>query len=116
MITIYHNPKCGKSRDALKLLAASGLEYTVREYLKQPLTIHELRTLNHKLKIAPLMMIRQGEAIFKENYKDKPLSDEDWLEAMVQHPILMERAVVEDENKAIIARPPEKIFEIISKK
>lgn len=113
MITIYHNPRCGKSREALKLLENSGEKFVVREYLKNPLSVEELIALNKKLNIPPLAMIRQGEEIFKEKYKNLRLSDHELLVAMAQYPILMERAIVENENVAVIARPPEKALTII---
>lgn len=113
MITIYHNPRCGKSREALKLVEASGKPFTVVEYLKTPLDKPALNALAAQLALSPLEMMRTKESIFIEQYKGKSLSDEDYFDAIVAHPILMERAIVSNGDKAVIARPPEKALEIL---
>jgi arsenate reductase len=113
MITIYHNNRCGKSREALKLVEASGQEYKVRSYLTEPLKIDELKKLQQKLGLPAMEMVRTNEAVFKEHYKDQKLSDAAILEAIAQHPILLERAIVEKGDRAVIARPPEKTLEVL---
>ena len=109
----YHNPRCGKSRNALAILKEKGIEPQVVEYLKNPPSKAELTTIIKKLGIAPIDLIRKGERIFKENYKGKNLSDEAWIEAMVEHPILIERPIFINGNKAIIGRPPEDVLTLI---
>jgi len=112
-ITIYHNPRCGKSRAALALLQQRGGALEVVEYLKQPLAKEELRALVRKLKIKPEELVRKGEQIYKERYEGKTLTDEQWLDALARDPILMERPVVAHGDRAAIGRPPEKVLEIL---
>lgn len=113
MITIYHNPRCGKSREALQLVTASGKPFRVVEYLKNPLDKVGLKELASQLSLKPLEMMRTKEPIFIEQYKGKNLSDEALFDAMAAHPILMERAIVSNGTQAVIARPPEKALEIL---
>ena len=108
---LYHNPRCGKSRQALALL--DGKEVEIVEYLKTPLTAEELKSLIAKIGISPLELIRKGEADFKENYKGKDLSDSEWIDAMIKFPKLMERPILEKGDKAIVGRPPEDILVLL---
>ena len=108
---LYHNPRCGKSRCALTLL--EGKEFEVVEYLKNPLTAEELKALINKIGIKPFDLIRKGEADFKENYKGKDLSDDEWIAAMVKFPKLMERPILEKDGKAVVGRPPEDILGLL---
>lgn len=112
MITVYHNSRCGKSRDALKYLEDRNIPFTVVEYLKNTPDEKLLQSLLKKLNIKPQDLIRTKEAVYSEKYKGKTLSDAEWLQAMVTHPILIERPVVVHGNKAVIARPTEKIAEL----
>lgn len=112
-IVIYHNPRCGKSRAALALLQERGIEPKVVEYLKAPLTKEALRTLVKKLGIEPEALVRKGEEIYKERYRDRTISADAWLTAMVEHPILIERPIVERGANAVIGRPPEKVLELL---
>ncbi|TNE82174.1 MAG: arsenate reductase (glutaredoxin) [Bacteroidetes bacterium] len=112
-ITIYHNPRCGKSRQTLQLIQDSGTEPTIIEYLKTPLNKAELTDLIAKLGIPAEQLIRKGESIFKDEFKGKNLSESDWIQAMVDHPILMERPVVVKGTKAVIGRPPELVKELL---
>ncbi|MBO9672223.1 MAG: arsenate reductase (glutaredoxin) [Sphingobacteriaceae bacterium] len=113
MITIYHNNRCSKSRSALAKLENSGKAFEVVYYLETPPNKNELEEIIRKLGIKPLDLIRKGEKVFVENYKGKTLTDEEWIEAMVKHPILIERPVVVSGNRAVIARPADKIQEIL---
>lgn len=113
MITIYHNNRCTKSRCALEELKKSGKDFEVVYYLETPPSKAELKEIIAKLGIKPLELIRKGEKIFTENYKGKILSDDEWIDVMVAHPILIERPIVISENKAVIARPTEKIKAIL---
>ncbi len=111
MIEIWHNTRCSKSRAAYKYLEEKGVEFKVREYLKEPPTKEELKALLEKLKLKPNELIRKKEALFKElNLKEA--SQEELLEAMVQHPRLIERPIVIHNEKAVVARPLEKIEEV----
>jgi arsenate reductase len=107
--TIYHNPKCTKSRAALALLQEHGIEPKVIEYLQTPPTAAELKAIVAKLGIAPEQLVRKGEDVYKANYAGKKLTDAQWIEAMVSHPILIERPIVVTGNRAMIGRPPENI-------
>ena len=113
MITIYHNPRCGKSRDCLAFLETSDKKFEIIKYLETPLTFNELEEIIRKLKINPIELIRKNETIWKENFKGKELTDSEIIQTMVDYPILMERPIVVYKDKAIIARPLEKIKEII---
>lgn len=113
MITIYHNPRCSKSREGLSLLENSGKEFKTVLYIKNELSVKELSDIVKKLNISPIELVRKNESIWKENYKDKNLSDKEIIEIMVKNPKLIERPIVVNENKAVIGRPTEKINEII---
>ena len=113
MITIYHNPRCGKSRDCLAFLETSNKKFEIIKYLETPLSLNELKEIIRKLNINPIELIRKNETIWKENFKGKELTDSEIIQSMVDYPILMERPIVVYNDKAIIARPLEKINEII---
>ncbi|MEH3114240.1 arsenate reductase (glutaredoxin) [Pedobacter terrae] len=113
MITIYHNSRCSKSRCALTELESSGRAFKVINYLETPPSKRELEEIISKLDIKPLNLIRKGEKVFIENYKGKSLNDGEWIDAMIAHPILIERPIVIFGNKAVIARPTEKIKDIL---
>lgn len=112
-LRIYHNPLCSKSRSACALIAENGIVAEVVEYLQIPPSKEELRALLKKLGMKPAELVRQGEAVFKEHYAGRTLTDEEWLAAMVEHPILIERPIVVCGEKAIVARPPEKVLELL---
>lgn len=106
MLKIYHNPRCSKSRQGLAILEESKMPFEIIKYLDQPPTIEELTKLIKTLDISPIQLIRKGEAVWKENYKGKTLTDSQIIEAMAKHPKLIERPIVIDGNKAVIGRPP----------
>jgi len=112
MIEIWHNSRCSKSRAAFKFLEEKGVDFRVREYLKEPPSKQELQELLAKLNLSPSELIRKKEALFKElNLKDA--SQEELLEAMIAHPKLIERPIVIKDDKAIIARPLEEIEKVV---
>ncbi|MBT6746846.1 MAG: arsenate reductase (glutaredoxin) [Flavobacteriales bacterium] len=110
---IYHNPRCSKSRQTLKILTDNGIEPEILEYLIDVPTIEELKTVLKKLGLAPIQILRKGEGVFKEKYKGQDLSDDQWLAAMVENPKLIERPIVINGNKAVLGRPPENVLELI---
>jgi len=114
-VTIYHNPRCSKSRATLKLIEEQGLAPLVIEYLKTPPSIATLKKLLKMLGMKPRDLVRRKEAAFKEaGLNDPGVTDQQVLEAMVENPILIERPiVVVDDSKAVIGRPPEKVLEIL---
>lgn len=113
MIQIYHIPRCGKSRECLALLKDSEKEYQVISYLENAPTFDELTTILKKLNCKPIELVRVKEKIWIENYKGKNLTDKEIVEAMISNPILIERPIVIINSKAVIARPLEKIKEIL---
>ena len=112
-ITIYHNPRCGKSRAALSLLDGKGVAPVIIEYLKAPPSKADLKVLVNKLGIKPEALVRKGEEVYKEKFKDRSLSDEQWLAALAENPILIERPIVVRGERAVIGRPPEKVLELL---
>lgn len=113
-LTIYHNPRCSKSREALELLRGKDTEPTVVEYLKAPPTAEELEKLLNLLGLEPRELMRKGESVYKEAGLDNPALDRKTLiTAMVEHPILIERPIVIANGKAVIGRPPERVLEVL---
>ena len=113
MLRIYHNTRCKKSREGLEILKNSGKDFEIKEYLKEPLSESELEKLIKKLAIAPIQLVRKNEKIWKEEYKDKDLSDKELITVMVKNPKLIERPVVETDDKAVIGRPPSDIEKLL---
>jgi arsenate reductase (glutaredoxin) len=114
-VVIYHNPACTKSRATLALLRANGVEPRIVEYLRDPPSVAELKTIVQKLDIVPAALVRRGEAVFKEKYLGKQLSDDAWLAAMVANPILIERPIVVRGSSAAIGRPPENVQRLLDR-
>jgi arsenate reductase len=113
-VTIYHNPRCSKSRATLQLLKTRGIEPRVIEYLKEPPDAKTLETLLLKLRMKPRDLMRKGEPAYRELGLDDPdLGTDALIRAMVEHPILIERPIVVAGARAIIGRPPEKILELL---
>ena len=114
-LTLYHNPRCSKSRGALELLEARGLTPTVVRYLDTPLTAAQLTDLLRKLNISARQLLRTGEDDYKTlNLADSSLSEDQLIKAMATHPKLIERPILVAGDKAVIGRPPEKILELVS--
>ncbi len=113
MIKIYHNNRCSKSRCGLDILEKSGKDFEVVKYLDDVPSTKELKDIIKLLNIKPIDLVRKNEAIWKENFKNKDLSDSDIIAAMVKYPKLIERPIIINGTKAIIGRPPELILEII---
>ena len=113
MIKIYHNNRCQKSRLGVKFLEKNKLDFEIINYINDPLNMDEIKFLLKKLKIKPIELIRKNELIWKTNYKNKKLSDEEIVMAMVDNPILIERPIIVNGDKAIIGRPTEKISEVL---
>lgn len=113
MIKIYHNNSCSKSRTALKALTESGKPFEVIEYLSDTPSIAELKEIVQKLRCTPHDLIRTNEAIYLEKYKGKTLTDEEWLIAMHENPMLIQRPIIVDGDKAVIARSEDSIKNVI---
>ncbi|MEO8627059.1 MAG: arsenate reductase (glutaredoxin) [Betaproteobacteria bacterium] len=112
-LTFYHNPRCSKSRSALALLQERGVVPRIVEYLQQPPSRETLADLVRLLEIKPEGLVRKGEAIYREQYKDKSLNDEQWIDALAQNPILIERPIAVRGNRAVIGRPPEAVLDLL---
>ncbi|WP_312232969.1 arsenate reductase (glutaredoxin) [Stutzerimonas nitrititolerans] len=113
-LTLYHNPRCSKSRSALELLEGRGLTPTIIRYLETPPTAAELQDVLNKLGIAPRQLLRTGEDEYKQlDLANPDLSDEQLIEAMVAHPRLIERPILVAGDRATVGRPPEKVLEIL---
>jgi arsenate reductase len=113
-VTIYHNPRCSKSRETLKLLGENGIAPDVVEYLKHPPTTEELTAILQKLNLKPRELMRTKEAEYKENgLDDQSLSDAELIEAMIRIPKLIERPIVLANDKAAVGRPPENVLNIL---
>ena len=113
-VTIYHNPKCSKSRQTLELLSAKGITPTIIEYIKNPPTVEKLKEILSQLGIAPRDLMRKKEDTYKElDLGISSLSDKDLIDLMVEHPILIERPIVIANGKAALGRPPEQILDIL---
>ncbi|WP_434037353.1 arsenate reductase (glutaredoxin) [Formosa sp. 4Alg 33] len=113
MITIYHNNRCSKSREALDILEASGKPFTIVKYLEDVPTKAELTHIIDLLDIMPIDLVRKNEAIWKENFRDENLTDEAIVEVMIKHPKLIERPIVVNGDQAVIGRPPQDITKIL---
>jgi arsenate reductase (glutaredoxin) len=113
-VTIYHNPNCSKSRQTLELFKKHNIAPTIIEYLKTPPPVEKLREILAQLGFSPRDLMRKKEAIYAEHELDNPsLSDDDLIESMSKHPILIERPIVLANGKAAIGRPPEQVLEIL---
>lgn len=114
-LTLYHNPRCSKSRGALELLEARGLAPTIVRYLETPPSAAELRELLGKLGISPRQLLRSGEDEYKAlGLADASLSDEQLISAMASHPKLIERPILIAGDRAVVGRPPEKVLELLA--
>jgi arsenate reductase (glutaredoxin) len=113
MLTIYHNGDCSKSNGALELLQQKSILFDVRFYLTDPLNADELKALLQKMKMPAKDLVRKSEPVYAANYDGKVLSEEEWIQAMATHPVLIERPIIVSGDKAIIARPPEKVLELL---
>ncbi|KZN15222.1 arsenate reductase (glutaredoxin) [Marinomonas sp. TW1] len=112
MTTIYHNPRCSKSRQTLALLEENGIQPDIRLYQKEPLNKSELEQLIAQLDIQPIELMRTKEAIYKELGLNKDSSDEERIKAMLNNPSLIERPIVVHSNKAKLGRPPENVLDL----
>ncbi|WP_164659853.1 arsenate reductase (glutaredoxin) [Tropicibacter sp. Alg240-R139] len=113
MIEYWHNPRCSKSRQGLELLAEKGAEITLRKYLEDAPTLDELRATQAALDVAAISMMRTSEKTFEELGLSKDLDDTTLLQAMADHPILIERPLGKKGDKAAIGRPPEKLLDLL---
>lgn len=114
-ITILHNNRCRNSRGALAILKENfdENEIDVVDYINFPLNAKEIKLLLKKLNLKPQDIIRKKESLYKENYSDKSLNNNEWVDVLVNNPKLIERPIIQYKDKAIIARPPEVLIDFI---
>ena len=115
MLQIFHNNRCGKSRNCLSMLESSGKEFEIISYLTTPPTAAELQGVIEKLDIKPIDLVRQKEKTWIDNFKGKNFTDEELIKIMITNPILIERPILISEEKTIIARDEEKIINFLKK-
>ncbi len=112
MLTIYHNPRCAKSREGLNYLREHGFACEVVEYLDNPLTAGDLKRILMKLNLKPVQVIRTQEELYRKELKGKTFTDEEWIDLIVGNPKLLQRPLVEGKYKAVIAIPASRIQEL----
>lgn len=110
---VYHNPRCTKSREALKYLDDKGVSYEVVEYMKDPLRPEEIEDMLDALGMSAMDLIRTNEAEWKDNFKGKELDEDELILAMIEYPKLMQRPVVMSADKAVVARPADEIDKVL---
>ena len=114
VLSIFHNPRCSKSRETLEIIEINDVEVQVILYLQDPPSVSELNSLLEKLGMKASELVRKGESIIKELDIDlSSISNDDLISIMAEHPILIERPIVFNESSAIIGRPPENVEELL---
>jgi arsenate reductase (glutaredoxin) len=113
MITIYHNPKCRKSRAGLQYLQEKGLECSIVEYLKTPFTREQFKELLMKLNMKPVEIVRTQEDEFKEKLKGKTFTDEEWITILLENPKLIQRPIVVKNHKAVLGQSGDEIDRLL---
>lgn len=112
-VIIYHNGECSKSNGALEILQEQNIPHEVRWYMTDTLSKDEIKSLLNKLNIPPSKLVRKNETLYKETYADRGICEGEWLTILAENPVLIERPVVTLGNRAVLARPTEKIFDLI---
>lgn len=112
-LTIYHNAECSKSNGALEMLSERGVSFNTRFYLQEPFTVEELRTLLKKLALPASAIVRRNELLAPKFTADGEPDEEAWIQILAANPSLIERPIVESTDKAVVARPPERVLELL---
>lgn len=110
---IYHNPRCRKSREGIKYLESKKINFEVIDYIKNNLSLEQIRNILKKLQLKPIELVRKNEAIWKEKYKGKALTDDQLIEILSNEPKLIERPIIVSEKLAVIGRPAENIDKLL---
>ncbi|MBN1986448.1 MAG: polyphosphate kinase 1 [Prolixibacteraceae bacterium] len=113
VMKIYHNPRCAKSRAGLKYLEEKGYDIEIKKYLTEGISVGELKEIISKTGEKPLAFVRTQEKEYRENYKGKSFSDDEWIKILAENPKLLQRPIVVNGNKAVLANPPESVEDII---
>lgn len=115
-IQILYNPRCSKCREAVALLEGESCEIEIKEYLKETLTKKELKEILSKLGLKAFDIVRQKEELYLKKFQNKKFTNEEWIQILLENPILIERPIVIDGYKAIIGRPPELVIDLLHRK
>jgi arsenate reductase (glutaredoxin) len=115
-ITIYHNARCSKSREVMDLLKENDCEIEVVEYMKETPTKKELKDLLMKLGLKPLDIIRTNEPLFEKKFRNKKFTDAEWIQIILENPVLLQRPILVDGYKAIIGRPVARVVDLLNRK
>ena len=113
MLTIYHNPKCKKSREGLKYLQTKGIALEVVNYIINGISEQELKDIIKKLNLSPSDIVRKQEDLYRKELKGKNFTDIEWMKILVENPRLIQRPIVVAKYKAVIAQPPDKVEELL---
>ena len=113
MLTIYHNPKCKKSREGLKYLQTKGIALEIVNYINNGISEQELKDIIKKLNINPSDIVRKQEDLYRKELKGKNFTDIEWMKILVENPRLIQRPIVVAKYKAVIAQPPDKVEELL---
>ncbi len=115
-IQILFNPRCSKCREALSVLEGESCEIEIVEYLKKTITKKELKTILAKLGLKAFDIVRKKEDLYLKKFKNKTFTNEEWIQLLIENPILIERPIVIDGYTAVIGRPPELVLDLINRK
>lgn len=115
-IQILYNPRCSKCREALSLLEGENCEIEIVEYLKETLTKKELKSILAKLGLKAFDIVRKKEELYLKKFNNKKFTNEEWIQLLIENPILIERPIVIDGYKAIVGRPPELVVDLLNRK
>lgn len=115
-VIILYNPRCSKCREALSLLEGESCEVEIKEYLKESLTKKELKEILSKLGLKAVDIVRKKEELYLKKFQNKKFTNEEWIQILLENPILIERPIVIDGYKAIIGRPPELVVDLLHRK
>ena len=113
MIEVYHNNSCSKSRNAVDILNEKGIDFSIRNYIDQPLNLDEIQRLHQLLNVPFIDMVRTDEPVYNKLFGSTTPMENELQQALVQHPVLLQRPIVINGEKAVIARPPERVLEVI---
>lgn len=114
-VIIWHNARCSKSREACELLVKENCEFEIKEYLKEKITKKELKELLAKLGLKAFDIVRQKEELFIKKFRNKKFTNEEWIQILLENPVLIERPIIIDGYKAIIGRPPELVVDLLNR-
>ena len=114
-LTVYHNPRCRKSREALDYLIKLNINYNLILYLSTPINKDTLKTLLFKLKINAIDLVRKNELLWKSEFSKIKLTENEIISIMLENPKLIERPIIEHQKSAVVGRPIEKLYDFIKK-